>query len=270
MKTLVTHLNPHIDDIAAIWLFQRFHPDFKNAKLKFVSASNGQEELKDAEDKIHLGVGRGQFDEHKGDLEDCATSLVWKYLKDQGLPKDQAKLSALVELVEWVRLGDLGKLPPMPYDDFSVPSFIRAWGGKGESGSQENTHLGFEILDRILLVLINKHRSILDWENRVPVETRWGKGYAISSEHVNRAFCQRKDGAVYLMYDPRYQAVQYFTPKEEVDLEPIFKRVTELDPKASWFLHQSHHMVICGSASAPSSKRTKLTFEQLVKIFKSV
>ena len=39
MKTLVTHINPHLDDIAAIWLFKKYHPDFKDAKIEFISAS---------------------------------------------------------------------------------------------------------------------------------------------------------------------------------------------------------------------------------------
>ena len=55
MKTLVTHINPHLDDIAAIWLFKKFHPDFKDAKIEFISASRDAAK-EESEDKIFLAA----------------------------------------------------------------------------------------------------------------------------------------------------------------------------------------------------------------------
>ncbi len=272
MKTLVTHINPHLDDIAAIWLFKKFHPDFADAKIEFISASQGNKPIEKSEEKVFLGVGRGKFDEHKGDLEDCAASLVWKNLKGEGLtPKDEAEANALTELVEWVRLGDLGRLPIEKFDDFTVPSFIRVFGSEQAATSLENTDLGLKILDRIYRGLINKHKAEKDWEVRVEFETKWGKGVAVKSAFVNRGFCKNKGVDICLMVDPRYGSVQFFTPKpkNEGDLEPIYRKVKELDPQATWFLHQSHHMVICGSGSAPDSKRTKLSFDQLIEVAKN-
>ena len=68
------------------------------------------------------------------------------------------------------------------------------------------------------------------------------------------------------MYDPKYKSVQFFS--NDLDLKEIYTKVKELDPVASWFLHQSHHMVICGSSSAPDSKPTKLSFEELIEAVK--
>ncbi len=266
MKTLITHINPHLDDIAAIWLFKKFHPDFDSAEMDFVSQSVGTLTAEDDENKVYLGVGRGKFDEHKGDLDDCAASLVWKFLKEQKLVQsDDAIAGALEEIVEWVRLGDTGRLPKQEYDDFSIPAFIRPSGNSKED-SLKAAELGIEILDRVLKVLTRKHRAQKDWGNRKEFESKFGKAYAISSEFVDRAFCKSKsDANLYLMVDPKSKHVQYFTPYFEIDLEPIYKKVKELDPEASWFLHQSHHMVICGSGSAPDSKPTKLTMSELVK-----
>lgn len=265
MKTLITHINPHLDDIAAIWLYKKYHPDFKDAKIEFISASDGNKESEESEDKVFLGVGRGKFDEHKGDLEDCAASLVWKNLKENNFaPKDQTTLNALEDLVEWVRLDDLGKSKP---DEFGVSAWIRPK-YSDDTSSQKAVELGKEILDRILEVLKRKHQAKIEWESHIEFDSKFGKAYAIKGKAVDREFCKNIGGNFFLMVDPENNSVQYFTPSFEIDLKPIYDKVKELDPEADWFLHQSHHMVICGSSSAPNSKTTKLSFEQLIEAAK--
>jgi hypothetical protein len=268
MKKLITHINPHLDDIAAIWLFKKFHPEFAGAEISFVSAAKGNMPVDESVDIIYLGVGRGKYDEHKGDVEDCAASLVWKDLVSQNLgPGNKAEKKAVEELVEWVRLDDTGKLKNLPYPEFYVSSFIRM--GGGEKDSITNTELGMNLLGRILKLLINKQKAQIEWETAQQLETSWGKGYAVKGSFVNRAFCDRQDGQVYLMLDPANKSVQFYTPIDSIDLEPIYKEVKELDRTATWFLHQSHKMVICGSNSAPDSVPTKLSFEKLTKILQA-
>ncbi|QQG43017.1 MAG: hypothetical protein HYW45_02280 [Candidatus Daviesbacteria bacterium] len=266
VKKLITHINPHLDDIAAIWLFKKFSPDLKEVKIEFVSATVGNQSQTESSEQIFIGVGRGKFDEHKGDLEDCATSLVWKEIK-QHVSDKIAKL-ALEDIVEWVRLGDLGRLPTQQYGDFSVPAFIRPT-DNSEDSSRKAVELGEEILDRILEVQKRKQRSLADWQNRVEFTSKFGKTCAVESAFVNRGFCDSQEGELFLMYDPKSLSTQYYTPVMEIDLEPIYKKLKEVDPNASWYLHQSHHMVICGSGSAPDAKQTKLTFEQLIEVVKN-
>lgn len=266
MKTLVTHINPHLDDILGIWLFRKFHPEFKDAQIEFISASR---ESIETEEKIFIGTGGGKFDEHKEGLKTCAGSLVYEYLKDAGLfPKDELTQKALERLVEWNKLIDTGKAPDSEFDEFSVQSLIRVRDNSTDS-SKRSVELGEEILGRILQVLKRKEQSLLDWEKAVEFISKFGKSYGVISETINREFCREQDGDLFLMYDPKYKSVQFFTPRD-LDLEPIYRKVRELDPDASWFLHQSHHMVICGSSSAPDSKPTKLSFEELIELAKSI
>lgn len=271
-KTLITHINPHLDDIAAIWLYKKIHPEFKEALIEFISATN--DKLENTEDKVYVGVGRGEFDEHKGDKEDCATSLVYKNgLKvapvNPGTPLEEAEFKAMEELVEWVRLDDLGKLEIKDYPDFSIPAWIRSTDSNKES-SQKTVELGVEILERILRVLKQKHLAEKEWEGKIEFETSFGKSFAIKGKAIDRSFCRDKGGDLFLMYDPENKWTQYFTPSFEIDLEPIYVKVKELDSEADWFLHQSHHMVICGSNSSPESKVTKLSFEELIEAAKAV
>ncbi len=266
---LVTHINPHLDDISAIWLFKKFHPDFSNAKIEFISQTAGGKFLEERGDLVYFGVGRGKYDEHKGDLKDCATSLLWKEIRESDLkPKDEIERLALNELVEWVRMIDLG-ISPYEFDSFSVPAFIRPMKSNQED-SLEGVKLGAAILDRILEVVKKEQQALIDWHSAIEFKSKFGKSFAIKSHFVNRAFCKKQGGELFLMYDPKYGSVQFFTPVEEIDLEPIYQKIKEIKPEEEWYLHQSHHMVLCGSSAAPDAKPTKLSFEQLMDVAKSV
>lgn len=265
MKTLVTHINPHLDDIFAIWLFKKFNPQFEGANLEFISAS--RDAGGESEDRVFVGTGGGRFDEHKEGLKTCAASLVYEYLKEQNLlPKDELEIKALDRLVDWNKLVDTGQAPDSEFNEFSVQAFIRPLDSNSET-STKAVLLGGEILDRILQVLKRKEQSIIDWEKAVEFESGFGKSFAVSSETINREFCREKGGDLFLMIDPEHESVQFFSPDK--DLEPIYISVKEKDPEASWFLHQSHHMVICGSGSAPEGKKSKLSMEELIQIAKS-
>ncbi len=267
-KTLITHINPHLDDIFAIWLFRKFEPDFKDASIEFISASRDVAGKEETEDRIFVGTGGGKFDEHKEGLKTCAGTLVYEYLNGSGrLSDDALTQKALKRLVDWNQRIDTGQATELEVNEYSLQAVIRTRDNDPKT-SLKSTQLGEEILDRLLEVLKRKEQSIEDWEKKVEFESSLGKSYAVVSETVNREFCREMGGDLFLMYDPKYKSVQYFAPDR--DLEPIYKKVKELDPEASWFLHQSHHMVICGSGSAPDSKISKLTFEQLTDIAKNV
>lgn len=267
MKTLVTHINPHLDDIVGIWLFRKYLPDFKDANIEFISASR-EAAKNESEDKIYIGTGGGKFDEHKEGLETCAGSLVYEYLKENNLiPEDELLRGALEKLIKWNLLVDTGKAVSSQFDEFSVQSFIRTKDSSDQT-SKKSVELGGEILGRTLEVLKRKEQSSLDWEKRVEFESKFGQGYAVISETVDREFCREKEGELFLMYDPKYSSVQFFAPDK--DIEEIYLKLKEKDPEAFWFLHQSHHMVICGSSSAPDSNPTKLSFEQLIELTKNL
>jgi hypothetical protein len=268
MKTLVTHLRPHLDDICAIWLFKKYQPDFKEAKIEFVPLSTTA--LEETDDRIFLGTGRGRFDEHKGDVEDCATSLVWKFLvKDGFAPKDESEFKAQEVLVEWSRLIDLGRAPLQEFGEFSVQAFIRPK-EEDEKSSLKAVEMGDWILDQILDRLIDKQLDLKDWKDHIGFTTKFGKSYAVKSDTIGRPFCKEQGGDLFLIYKPKNGNVQYFTPSMEIDLEPIYKKLKELEPKSNWYLHQSHHMVLSGPTSKTDGDQTKLTFEQLIEAAKSI
>ena len=268
MKILVTHINPHLDDISAIWIFKKFHPDFSEAKIEFINASRDAALKEETEEKIFFGTGGGKYDEHKGDLEDCAASLVWKDIKAKGVgPTNDIEVRALDDLIEWNRLIDLGKGTNYDFGPYSVQAFIRSKESTQED-SLKSYELGVEILDRIFELLKRVKQSEKDWNSRMEFESKFGKSVGIISETVDRSFTRDKGFSLVLMYDPKFKSAQFFTPSFEIDLEPIYKKLIEKEPDAGWFLHQSHHMVICGSSSAPEHN-TALKFEEMINIAKA-
>ncbi len=269
MKTLVTHINPHLDDISAIWVFMKFHPDFSGAKIEFINASRDAALKEESEEKIFFGTGGGKYDEHKGDLEDCAASLVWKDIKASGTGDfTEIEIKAMDDLIEWNRLIDLGKGTNYDFGPYSVQALIRSKDSTQEA-SLKSYQLGEEILDRIFELLKRIKQSEKDWDSRIEFESQFGKSAAVASGTVDRSFTRDKGFDLILMYDPQFKSAQFFTPSFEIDLEPIYKKLIEKEPNSGWFLHQSHHMVICGSSSAPDHK-TALTFEELVEVAKNL
>ncbi len=272
VKTLVTHISPHLDDIAAVWLFKKFFPSFKNAKIKFISQSQ-TDKVADTEtkDRIFFGIGKGRFDEHKGDLEDCATSLVWKEIKKEGLaPKDSFEIKAYDEMVQWNFLVDTAKLPPGEFDNYRLDSFIRSYENSPED-SLRTVKLGCEILDRIMPKLIKKQRGLDEWEKRIEFKSRWGKSVAVEGADFSRNLAYSKGFMVVAQLSP----VDHFigitaSGLSKIDLTPIYAALIKKEPDIPWFLHHAKKMVLCGSASAPDAKRSKLNLKEVIEIVKSV
>ena len=225
-KTLITHTNPHLDDIFAIWLFKKFNPQFLDAEIEFISASKDAAE-DESEDKIYFGTGGGKFDEHtESRVGFSAGSLVWKEILEKNLVTDKVELAALKELVEWNNLIDTGQAPTSDFSEYSLQSILRP-PATDEDISLKSFKLGEEVLDRLFEVIKNKKNAQVDWESKIEFETKSGKAIAVKSEFITRAFCKSMGGAdVFLMLDPKYGSVQFFTPLE-IDLKPIYEAVKQ-------------------------------------------
>lgn len=272
MKTLVTHINPHLDDISAIWLFRKFHPEFKEAKVEFLSQSQ-TENIKGSEtkDRVFFGIGKGRFDEHKGDLEDCATSLVWKEIKLKKLaPSDEFETRAYTEFIKYSFLVDTAKLPAGDYDSYRLDSFIRSYEDSPKD-SLATVELGSKILDRIIPKLIRKQHGLTEWEKRFEFKSKWGKSVAVLGADFSRSYAYSLGFNVVIQLSPKDHFIGITAPgTSDVDLSPVYKKLMEIEPKMGWYLHHSHHMILCGAKSAPDAKRSKLTLKEVIDIIKGI
>ncbi|MBI4280721.1 hypothetical protein HY628_00820 [Candidatus Uhrbacteria bacterium] len=268
-KTLVTHVNPHLDDIAGIWLFRKFAPGWQGARLKFIpttaaGAKWGKRKV-DADPEIaHIGVGRGKYDEHKGNLNESAATLVFKDLqKRKLLPK--GVLPALRAALQYVLEGDLGLRGSDPDAIFEIAIIVRYI-----PDSEERVKIGCVLLEALLTAMEDRLKLDHDWQWKEIFETPWGRGVGIvsGSRAADRAY--QEGFVVIIQIDPekKYRSIRG-QATSNVDLAEAYGKVRKLEPKADWYLHHSKRMLICGSDAAPKSQRSKLTLKELIALIKN-
>jgi hypothetical protein len=106
ISTIVTHKNPHLDDIFAVWLLKKFggdkFPNIKRARVEFVGGLSRDFSSEKYPTRLFVGIGNGQFDEHPNPLKkierkegECTSTLVAKHL---GLNKFKPILQMLKEV----------------------------------------------------------------------------------------------------------------------------------------------------------------------------
>lgn len=282
MKTIVTHLKPHLDEICAIWLLKKFHPDFKEFELKFIFAGANTLDNKPVDsdpDIIHIGVGRGRFDEHTGrygDKNHSAASLIWDFVLKEGQPpKTYDKLGAINRMVQYVVKEDTGQLSDLDPDirDFSLAGIFQGMRNYFYQNDIELVQWGMNLLEGIFTSLIMKEKLKSDWENkRIDFLTQWGKGVALETEYK---------GIDNLAYSKGYVLAATKNPKKghlailanedsAVDLTKVYEKLKELDPDASWFFHHSKKMILCGGDLAPKgTKLSKLSLNEIISLLTS-
>lgn len=269
-KQLVTHARPHLDDVAAVWLLKKFHPDYHEADVQFLTRpAHGQFAIPHG--AVAVGIGRGQFDEHKGDLEDCATSLVWKWLAKQSRVKiDTETRAALDRLVGWVLKEDLGQLNSIEWREWSVSTVFANYDEVVDDDDQQVYVFGVQLLESLLVAFRDQVKLDEDWAKRTEFLTRWGKAVALESEVYGSSWRAYRAGAVLVCEIDRVKGYRQFRAEatSEVDLSAVYEVVKKKEPKASWFLHHSKRLLLCGSSSATDFVTSKLTLEQMIDLVK--
>jgi hypothetical protein len=271
-KVLVTHVRPHLDDIAGIWLFQKYLPGWKDARVHFIPTTNkggkpyGGKPVDTDPNIFHIGIGRGKFDEHKGNIGESAATLIHQEIKrKKQLPKTLIERKALERVIEYVLEGDLGQrhgLPGWAYEFGTVIMWI--------PDSKERTRAGIVMLDALLSFFEDYEKLSKDWKKKKIFKTQWGRGVGIISD--KRATIRIYDEGYVLaaQVDPKrgYRSIRAHA-NSRVDLTAAYKKAIALEPKADWYLHHSKRMLICGSEVAPQSIRSRLTLEQLIDLVKA-
>lgn len=121
MPKIITHIRPHLDDICAAWLLKRYLSDCRDAEIEFIPVDDPNPAN---EADYYVGVKRGRFDEHKGDVGECAATLVWKHIKQVAPPSDRLEKAAVEKLTDWVRLEDTGLLMKLDLREYAVPTIL--------------------------------------------------------------------------------------------------------------------------------------------------
>src|SRR3989344_8089920 len=80
---IVTHSNPDLDAVSAIWLLKRFITGWADAELAFVPAGETYKDDKTNRHIVHVDTGMGDFDHHQDNRDTCAAKLILSYMVGQ-------------------------------------------------------------------------------------------------------------------------------------------------------------------------------------------
>ncbi len=271
-KTLVTHLFPHRDDVAALWLLKRFDPSLRKANIEFIPTSAGGVDLPSGH--VGIGVGRGAYDEHKGDLNDSAASLVWKDLKRRGKLPTGAEGRALAALIEDVRLGDMGSGIGTPGHFRNDTKILQTIAGLPSGDSLMATGWGFVLMDALLRLYIEREEAVRAMKRGLVFSIAQGKGIAVRSAMLPgmaSTISAELGYALIVLEHPtrRYLHVRA-APNSALDLTRLAKAARAKEPDGEWYLHHSKRMLLHGDLVAPTTARTKFTLESITSLIKSL
>lgn len=268
MRTLVTHNQPHLDDICAMWLLVRYVPEFRDAVFEFIPANIASKDVHHSDEMVYIGVGRGQFDEHKGDLDDCATTLVYKHvLASVEIP--EAERRAVDKLVAWTKEEDMGRLLAEPRREFSIPAMLQVAYFSNGRESAPVLRMGFDIIDAVMIGLRNHALIDVDWADRIEYTSRFGKAIGIrtdAQEFPPFAYAKGFDLVVLTGKDTKYATIRA-AATTDTDLTAVRDAIAKLED-VKWFFHQSKRMLICGGQKTDGTAATTLSLEQLIDLTK--
>ena len=279
-KVLITHVLPHLDDVAAFWLYRKFVPGFDKARIEFVPKTNPEtliDKVKADTDPnyVYVGVGEGKYDEHKGDLNDCSTSLVFKELVAEELigVGNEVELLAVEHLVNYVTLVDLGKLRGSKHEEFAMGAICHAAYPEVDDKfekSKKIAKLAFTMLDAVYEECIEIAKVKRDWKKGYEFDSKWGKGFAIetSASGVD-SYGYQQGYALMVFINPKNGSRQIkATTTSGADLTHAHEWLKKHDKEADWYLHHSTRLLLCKRTYDESIRLSHLSLEKLVDLVK--
>ena len=273
--TIVTHVRPHLDEICALWIIQKFWTHFDDCDIEFVrTGPSGGERWQNFEPEenpfvIYVGVGQGKFDEHKGDVDDSAASLVWTETLEKYHVRKGDK-EAISRIVEYVKGEDMGQYIKDKNHEFAIPTIISGFYVDNNKDSLAVYGLGRQIMNALYIEMMKRVSAERDWEGRKEFESIWGPAAAVVSDIPGLERIAYEEGFVLVVVHNQAKTFHGFRadPESEVDLTKAALRIEQIEPEADWFLHQSKRMLLCGGEIAKGSRTSELSLDRLADLVK--
>lgn len=277
MKSVVTHISPDLDALTAYWLICRFLPEWDEAGLIFVPAGNTLDNHSPDvnPDIIHVDTGMGQFDHHQTNEYTSASKRVLEFLVAKGYieQKISKPLERLISFVNAVDHFDEIHFPDPTSDryDFCLYQIVEEL---QPIISKDVKMLNFirTILDAELKIFIKKTYAEKDIKKGLIFRSSFGRCLAMETANETSVKLAMKMGfALVIRKDPQTGSARIKTaPEKQHDLTPVYKKITALDKKGTWFLHVSKHMLLNASSRNPTLTPTSLSLAKLVSIIQNL
>lgn len=272
--TIVTHKRPHLDEVCALWIIQKYWHEFSHANIEFVTTgpTGGERWNGVAPDSnpfvIYVGVGQGRFDEHKGDVHDSAATLVWKETFERNPHISKGEKKAIDRIVEYVKQEDMAQFITSPLHQFAIPTIVSGLYGINRKDSHAVYAVGRQIMDALLFEMLKRVSAEKDWEGHVDFETKWGKAAGVISDIPGVERIAFDQGYVLLVSHNKARTYHGMRadPRSDVDLTDVAMRVMQREPEANWFLHQSKRLLLCGGEIAATENYSQLMLTELMDL----
>lgn len=306
IKTIATHLRPHLDEIVTIWLLWKFgkekFPGIEKAEIQYWS-EDAKKTAKEYEEEgiLLVGIGGGKFDEHATRKEErkkdsCAATLVATAL---GLNEDPL----LENLIRFTLRTDINSSNPFDLA-WSVQVLNHEWPNDSEKV--------FKQIIPILDAYYEKQKEFSgetkeEFKKKAQIEDiqvclKTLKLVTITSDNEQVAkFARSKHGceAAVTIQKKSKGNVQIFTSKryflnltdlvmmirieEQRAKGKILMKPKELSPKEycehlskegtlqeaeEWFFHKETQALLNGSLTKPDIPPTKLTLDKIKELIK--
>lgn len=276
---IVTHVNPDLDAIGAIWLLKRFMAeDYADAAYGFVAAGETYRgEAVDSDSSVvHVDTGLGIFDHHDKERERySATYLVWEHIKSlQDHLKDDKAGQMMVDFITEIdHFGEYYWPEPMsPRYAFMLSDILPRLHLLSRYSNAEVVDMVLPLLDAVY----KGYQDILKAEEDIAqgqeFECKWGRAIlVVTGSDGAMKIAQKMGYDVVVRKEPDRGFVKIKSaPKKEIDLRPIYDRISELEDRERWYFHPSGNMLINGSSKDPDTEPTNVGVDRIVEIIKSI
>ncbi len=259
--TIVGHLHPDLDCLAAIWLLRRWG-GLQNAALRFVPSGETLDgRLADSDPQIvHVDTGGGRFDHHRtNDPTLSAAELVRRAVR----PDDPA----LARLIHNVTQIDHARADVTPV--FNVNDMIAGYHMLFPQQPEAVVDAMAHNFDAWYAYEARQLRLDAAFSRRIEFDTPWGLGIAMESDDGGSSRLAFGRGAVLYVYrDGQGNTGIAARSRSHVDLSSVYQDLKRLDPGADWYLHPSKRLLLCGTAKAPARVPSKLTLDELIGVLR--
>ena len=260
-QTIVGHLHPDLDCLAAIWVLRRWG-GMQHAALRFVPAGSTLDgRPADADPAVvHVDTGGGRFDHHRNnDLALSAAELVRR-----AVAPDDVVLIRLIRSVTQIDHAQLD-IPRV----FNVNDLILGYHAIYPDRPDAVVLAMSQNFDAWYAYETRQLRLEAAFARRIEFDTPWGRGIAMESDDGGSSRLAFGDGAVLYVYrDARGHTGIAARSRSQVDLTPVYQDLRRLDPGADWYLHPSKRLLLCGTAKAPARVPSRLTLDQIIGVLR--
>ena len=268
-KRIVTHKHPHLDEIMCVWMIRRFLRGGEKATMVYVATNAKKRAQQDDAHTMVIGVGRGKFDEHKGNLNDSATTLVYKFILSKKPKLALDEKIALAALVDFVNDDDHGKHISMPFAEFHISACMTYLAKAGKSSS-ELLNFGATYLDGVFSALTEEALVARDLKKAIRFATPWGPALAVTTTANAKSILRAATAetifiVVVVGAKTKFRSIRA-TPECPIDLSDAFEKIHTAEPHAEWYLHHSKKMLICGSDVAENKNLSRASLATLIKL----